>query len=207
MAVKIYGIARSRAIRNVWACEEGGVPYELVRTQWTDGGMKTPEFLKINPNGAVPAMVDGDVALFESLAINLYIARNHARGLYPAGAKAEGQLFQWTLWAATELEPANGGYVMQTVYTPPEKRDPAAIKAAWEKMFKPLGVLDGHLAGRTWMIGDAFSIADVNVASVLLGTWSNKADFSGWKNLHAWLERCFARPAARKCVEMRAAAT
>jgi len=61
MAVKIYGIARSRAIRNVWACEEGGVPYELVRTLWTDGGTKTPEFLKLNPNGAVPAMVDGDL--------------------------------------------------------------------------------------------------------------------------------------------------
>ena len=97
MALKIYGIPRSRAIRNIWACEEGGVPYELVRTQWTDGGTRTPQFLAINPNGTVPALVDDGMPLFESLAMNLHIAKNHARGLYPADARSESQLFQWTL--------------------------------------------------------------------------------------------------------------
>jgi glutathione S-transferase len=206
MALKIYGIPRSRAIRNVWACEEGGVPYDLVRTQWTDGGTKTPEFLRINPNGAVPALEDDGFTMFESLAMNLYIAKNKAAGLYPQDVRGEALVLQWTLWAATELEPVNGGYVMQTVYTPPEKRDPAAIAAAWAKYDKPLGVLDGHLAGRSHMLGAEFSIADVNVASILLSVWTNKADFSRWPHVSAWLGRCFARPAAQKIIAMRAAA-
>jgi glutathione S-transferase len=205
MALKIYGIPRSRAIRNIWACEEGGVDYDLVRTQWSDGGTRTPEFLRINPNATVPALEDDGFPLFESLAMNLYIAKNKGRGLWPADAQGEGLVFQWTLWAATELEPIHSGYVMQTVYTPPDKQDPVAIKAAWERLHKPFGVLDGHLAGRENLLGDGFTIADLNVAAILMGSWMNKADFSPWKNLHGWLSRCFARPGARKAMAMRSA--
>lgn len=205
MALKIYGIPRSRAIRNIWACEEGGTAYDLVRTQWTDGGTRTPDFLRINPNGTVPALEDDGFPMFESLAMNLYIAKHKAKGLWPADAMGEGQVFQWTLWAATELEPANVGYAVQTVYTPPDKQDPAAIKAAWEKMHKPLGVLDAHLAGREHLLGGGFTIADLNVAGILLGTWMNKADFSPWKNVSAWLARCFGRPAAQRAIALRVA--
>jgi glutathione S-transferase len=205
MALKIYGIARSRAIRNVWACEEGGVPYELVPTLWTDGGTKTEAFLKINPNAAVPALADGDFTMFESLAINLYIAKNKAKSLYPSDPQTEGRLFQWTLFAATEMEPHNYAYASHTYMLPPEKRDPALAKAAWEKLSKPLGVLDGHLATRAWLLGDGFSIADVNVASILLAIHLNGADFSAWKNADGWLKRCYQRPAAQKIIEMRKA--
>jgi glutathione S-transferase len=72
-------------------------------------------------------------------------------------------------------------------------------------MHKPLGVLDGHLAGRAHLLGDSFTIADLNVAAIVMGTWMNKADFSPWKNTHAWLARCFGRPAAQKTMAMRSA--
>lgn len=205
MALKIYGIPRSRAIRNVWACEEGGVPYELVKTLWTDGGTKTPAFLKINPNASVPALEDGDFSMFESLAMNLYIAKNKAKGLYPSDPKAEGKMFQWTLWAATEVEPHNGVFSYHTYMLAPEKREPALAKAAWEKLAKPLGVLDQHLASQPYLLGGEFSIADINVSSVLLAIYTNKTDFSAWKNTNAWLARCFERPAAKKIIAMRAA--
>jgi glutathione S-transferase len=205
MALKIYGIPRSRAIRNVWACEEGGVPYELVRTTWTDGGTKTPAFLKLNPNATVPALDDDGFTMFESLAMNLYIAKNKAKGLYPSDAKGEAKLWQWTLWAATELEPHNGAYAQQTIFLPPEKRDPAAAKAAWERLGKPLGVLDQHLAKQSWLLGSAFTLADLNVSSIVLGIYLNKADFSGWTNVHAWLKRCYERPAAQKIIALRTA--
>jgi glutathione S-transferase len=205
MALKIYGIPRSRAIRNVWACEEGGVPYELVKTLWTDGGTKTPAFLKINPNAAVPALEDGDFSMFESLAMNLYIAKNKAKGLYPSDPKAEAKVFQWTLWAATEVEPHNGVFSYHTYMLAPEKREPALAKAAWEKLAKPLGVLDQHLAGQPYLLGSEFSIADINVSSILLAIYTNKTDFSAWKNTNAWLARCFERPAAKKIIAMRAA--
>jgi glutathione S-transferase len=205
MALKIYGIARSRAIRNVWACEEGGVPYELVKTLWTDGGTKTPAFLKINPNASVPALEDGEFSMFESLARNLYIAKNKAKGLYPSDPHAEAKVFQWTLWAATEVEPHNGAYAMHTIFLPPEKRDPNAAKAAWDKLSKPMGVLDQHLTAQPWLLGKEFSIADINVASIVLGIYHNGADFSAWGNTSAWLKRCYERPAAKKIIEMRKA--
>jgi glutathione S-transferase len=203
--LKIYGIPRSRAIRNVWACEEGGVPYELVKTLWTDGGTKTPAFLKINPNAAVPALEDGDFSMFESLAMNLYIAKNKAKGLYPSDPKAEAKVFQWTLWGATEVEPHNGVFSYHTYMLAPEKREPALAKAAWDKLAKPLGVLEQHLANQPYLLGSEFSIADINVSSILLAIYTNKTDFSAWKNTNAWLARCFERPAAKKIIAMRAA--
>jgi len=205
MALKIYGIPRSRALRNVWACEEGGVPYELVKTLWTDGGTRTPAFLKLNPNGTVPALEDDGFSMFESLAMNLYIAKNKAKGLYPSDPHAEAKVFQWTLWAATELEPHNGAYATHTIFLPPEKRDPNAAKAAWEKLGKPLAVLDQHLAGQPYVLGKEFSIADINIAAIVLGIYLNKADFSAWKNVSAWLARCYDRPAAKKIIAMRMA--
>lgn len=205
MALKIYGIPRSRAIRNVWACEEGGVAYELVKTTWNDGGTKTPDYLKINPNATVPALDDDGFTMFESLAMNLYIAKNKAKGLYPSDAKGEAKLFQWTLWAATEFEPHNGAYATHTIFLPPEKREPQAAAAAWEKLSKPLGVLDKHLASQPYLLGKEFSLADINVAAIVLGIYLNKADFSAWKNTSAWLARCFERPAAKKVIAMRMA--
>lgn len=205
MALKIYGLPRSRAIRNIWTCEEGGVPYELVRTSWTDGGTKTPAFLKLNPNATVPAIEDDGFSMFESLAINLYIGKNKAKGLYPGDARGEAKLWQWTLWAATELEPLNGAYALQTIFLPADKRDPAAAAAAWEELRAPLGVLDQHLAAQPWMLGQAFSLADINVSSIVLGIYLNKADFSAWKNTKAWLERCYDRPAAKKIIALRTA--
>ena len=205
MALKIYGLPRSRAIRNMWACEEGGVPYELVRTSWSDGGTKTPEFLKLNPNATVPAMDDDGFALFESLAINLYIGKNKAKGLYPTDAKGEAKLLQWTLWAATEIEPHNGAYATHTIFLPPEKRDPAAAAAAWAKLSRPLGVLDQHLASQPWLLGQSFSLADINVSGIVMGIYLNKADFSAWKNTKSWLDRCFDRPAAKKMIAARVA--
>ncbi|MBL8698074.1 MAG: glutathione S-transferase family protein [Alphaproteobacteria bacterium] len=205
MALKIYGLPRSRAIRNMWACEEGGVAYELVRTSWNDGGTKTPEFLKLNPNAAVPVMDDDGFPLFESLAINLYIGKNKAKGLYPTDAKGEAKLWQWTLWAATELEPHNGAYAANTYMLAPEKRDPAVAAAAWTKLSKALGVLDQHLAAQPWMLGGSFSLADINVSGILLSIYLNNADFSAWKNTKAWLDRCFDRPAAKKIIAARAA--
>lgn len=205
MTLKIYGIPRSRAIRNVWACEEGGVPYELVRTNWTDGGTKTEAFLRINPNAAVPAMEDGDFSMFESLAMNLYIAKNKAKNLYPSDARSEAKLFQWTLFAATEIEPHNGVFAANTYMLAPEKRDPALAKAAWEKLSKPMAVLDRHLASQPYLLGSSFTIADINVSSIVLAIHLNGADFSAWKNTSAWMKRCYERPSAQKIIEMRKA--
>src|SRR6266576_223799 len=146
--IKLYGIPRSRAMRPLWMLEELGLPYEQVKVSFVNDTRK-PEFLRLNPNGHIPVLQDGDLVLWESLAINLYLARKYDKGLWPKQA------------------------------------DDAA-----ERFKQPLGVLDGALAGRDYLLGSAFTVADLNAASVL--SWAPLAglDLSGARNAQGWLGRC-----------------
>lgn len=203
--LKIYGIPKSRAIRNIWTAEELGVPYDQVKVTWADGGTKKPDFLAINPNAAVPALQDGKLNLFESLAINLYMAKKNGKGLYPTGLEDEAKTWQWTLWVATEVERHSGTYGSHTWGLPPEKRDAKAAAEALKSLDKPLKVLNDHLAKQPYLLGKDFTVADLNVAGVFFTPYVNKFDFSPWPNVKAWIDRCFARKAAQKTIEIRQA--
>ena len=98
--LKIYGYAASRAVRNLWMCEELGLSYEHVPVAPAGGATRTPEFLKINPSGQIPAIDDGGFKLSESLAINLYLARKHGK-LMPGTLEGEAKALQWSFWAAS----------------------------------------------------------------------------------------------------------
>ena len=98
--MKLYGIPASRAFRSIWAAEEVGVDYELVPTHFL-GDSKKPDYLQINPNGRVPTLVDGDLVLFESMAINLYLAKKYGGKLYPSDAADEARAIQWSFWGMT----------------------------------------------------------------------------------------------------------
>lgn len=201
----IYGITRSRAFRNLWAAEEMGLDCEQAQINFADGSNRTPEFLAINPMGAVPALVDGDLKLFESLAINLYLAKKHPeKGLWPATLEDEARVFQWTLWAATEVEPSASTILFHGALLPEEKRDAALRAAAETKIAKPLAVLNQHLEGRDYLLGATFTIADLNVAAVMAWLQVARLDLSAWPNLTAWMARCLKRPAV-KTVNARAA--
>src|SRR5215472_13124863 len=106
MALMIYGSARSRTMRVLWMAEELGLEFRHEPLEWNDPWLKSAEFLAINPTGAIPAIDDDGVALSESLAINLYLAKKHSLGrLYPATLEGEAQVWRWSLWAQGELEP------------------------------------------------------------------------------------------------------
>ena len=103
--IKLYGISQSRALRCLWALEEIGVPYEHVKTHFATGETRRPDFLRLNPNGHIPVLRDGDLVLWESMAINLYLAcRYDQHGLWPRSVEDEGRVYQWSLWAMTEAE-------------------------------------------------------------------------------------------------------
>jgi glutathione S-transferase len=192
--IKLYGVAMSRAMRCLWALEECGVPFELVPTHFlTDA--HAPAYLKINPNGRIPALQDGDITLFESLAINLYLARKYGPALWPTSVADEGRTYQWSVWAMTELEEPVITALMHRAFLPAEMRDPAKGDEAAERFKKPLAVLDGALAGRSFLVGSAFSIADLNVASVLAIAPMAGLDVAPTPNAAAWLARCTERPA------------
>ncbi len=192
--IKLYGVPLSRAMRSLWALEEVGVPYENVKTHFlTD--TRTPDFLRINPNGHIPALVDGDVILFESLAINLYLARKYGKELWPETVADEGRAYQWSVWAMTELEEPIITALMHRSFLPAAQREPAKAEDAARRFAKPLAVLDGALVGRRWLAGDAFTIADLNVASVLAIAPMAALDLAPAPQAAAWLARCTARPA------------
>lgn len=196
--IKLYGVPVSRAFRPLWMLEELGLPYENVPTHFATGDTRKPEFLKLNPNGHVPVLVDGDVTLFESMAINLYLARKHDKGLWPKNVADEGRAYQWSFWAITELEEPLLTLLLHSAMLPKEQRDAAKVEDAKKRIEKPLGVLEGALAGRSWLVGDAFGVADLNVASVLVWARMIRFDLSRWPGVGAWLSRCAERPAAKK---------
>ena len=203
MTLKIYGAPRSRTFRVLWAAEELGIPYENIPVDFAEGSKK-PDFIAINPNGRIPAIDDDGFVLFESLAINMYLARKHGGGkLYPGSAQDEARLWQWSLWGANEIEVPLVQLVSNRYVLPPEKRNAALASEAEAKLQRPLGVLDAHLATRKHMLGGDFTIADLNVGSLLYSAWFNKADLSRWPQIPAWLDRVLTRPAAVKARRMR----
>ena len=141
---KLYGIPGSRALRSIWAIEEIGIDYELVPTHFM-GDSKKPEYLAINPNGRVPALVDGDVTLFESMAINLYLAKSYGGDLYPKDPADEARTWQWSVWGLTELEPHLMAILLNRMMLPEDQRDPAKVEQAENSLKRPLEVLDKQL--------------------------------------------------------------
>ena len=191
---RLFGISGSRALRALWGIEETGIDYEQVPVTY-GADSKTGDYLAVNPNGRVPALVDGDLQLFESMAINLYLAKHYGGALYPSSAADEARAWQWSVWAISEIEPLQMQVVVQKLFTPEEKRDPKVSERAIKGLQRPLKVLDAALAGRDWLLGNAFSVADLNVASVMLLMQRVGVGYAEHTNVQRWANACYARPA------------
>ncbi len=200
MSITLYGISGSRAIRSIWAAEEVGLEYEHVPTHFAKDA-KADEYLAVNPNGRIPALVDGDMLLCESMAINLYLAKNYGGDLYPSTPAAEALTWQWSVWGISEIEPLQMQIVVQKLFTAEERRDASVVARAEKGLGRPLAVLNDTLAEQPYLLGDEFGIADLNVAGVMLLLEMVSFDISPWPNVQSWLQRCYARDslvAARK---------
>ncbi|HJQ83987.1 MAG TPA: glutathione S-transferase family protein [Candidatus Binatia bacterium] len=199
--IKLYGIPRSRTMRPLWMLEELGVPYETVKVSFV-GDARKPDYLRLNPNGHIPTLQDGDLVLWESLAINLYLARKHDKGLWPKTVEGEGKAFQWSIWAMTELEEPVLTVLLNRVFFPPEQRDAKKADDAAVRVKQPLSVLESALSGKEYLAGTAFGVADLNVAAVLSWAPLGGIDLAPTPNTKAWLERCTGRPAFQKVLTM-----
>ena len=202
MTLTIYGKPASRAFRVLWAAEELEIPYENVRYDFTGPEIKSETYRAINPNAAIPAVTDDGRPLFESLAINLYLARK-ANKLWPTTLHGEGLVYQWTLWAATEVEATLGTWFYHAHMLPEAQRKPELADEAAGKLPRKFDVLESRLAKSRWLAGDDFSIADLNVAAVLFR--APKFGLERWPAIRDWHARCYARPAAQRAVAMREA--
>jgi glutathione S-transferase len=200
MALKIYGIARSRAFRALWMAQELGLSYEHVPVDMADGGTRRPEYLAINPNGHIPAIDDDGFILWESMAVNLYLAKKHsagADGLYPTRLEDEARAWQWSFWGMTEIERPVLTALFNRALLPEDRRDESAAAEAERALAAPLKVLDGALAATPYLLGARFTVADLNVASILSWARPARIDFSAVPKVEAWMKTCSDRPAAR----------
>lgn len=208
MALRIYGITASRAMRPLWAAEEMGLAYEQVPVPYQDRATRTPEFLSVNPNGRIPAVDDDGVIVWESMACVLYLA-DRFKDQQPAGRSLAAQtnaehaeILRWTFWVVGECESDALTFLMHSRAMPVERRKPALAEQAWQRLMIPLRVLEQHLQGREWLAADRFTAADITVASTL--AWAHTATELMQKNpaVQGWLLRCLARPAFVKLQAM-----
>ncbi len=182
--VRIYGVPWSRASRCLWMLEEVGAEYECVSIV----DSRDPDYLAINPNGRVPALVDGDVVIWESLAINLYLARRFPSNLSPRSISEEAHILKWSFWAESELE-----CFFNRIASLEE------VPAEWYE--QTLRVLDTALSSAGYLVGGRFTVADVNAVNMFNGPVSASLDFSRHTHIQKWLSGCRARPAARRVLE------
>jgi glutathione S-transferase len=195
--IKFYGTSKSRSARSLWAIEELGLKYEHLPTEVPKA--KSADHLKINPNGHIPAIDDDGVILWESMAINLYLAEKYGKNsLWPASVEDHGRAYQWSFWGITELEGHFLTLLSHKMFLPPDQRDEKKANEAANALKAPLNVLDAALKGREYLLGSNFTIADLNVAGVLtFGTYV-KFDHSATPALQAWLGKCHGRDAYKK---------
>lgn len=204
MTLKLYSWPMSSGTRISWALEELALPYQYVPLDAKKQEHRSPEMLAVNPHGKVPALADGELKLFESGAILLYLGNRYgaAKGLWPEPrGQAHADAVCWTVWAMTEI----GNYMMQYLYhgldSPvsykPEDRSKAAAGYNRAQLDRLLDTLETRLGGRDCLMG-AFSLVDVAAASwLLLGTQLG-LPLEGRPRVAAWCKRCAERPAFKR---------
>jgi glutathione S-transferase len=148
--LRIYGAARSRGLRTLWMVGELGLEYEHLDYAPRSPQTRTPEYLALNPNGAVPTIDDDGFVLSESMAINFYLAKKHGK-LYPADAKNEALAWQWSLWETDKLDRATTVYANHSSVLPEAQRNAALAKSTWEEISAAFNVLNTALGKSRWL--------------------------------------------------------
>ncbi len=195
--LKLYGTSKSRSARSLWALEEVGVKYEHVPTEVAKA--KSPEHLKLNPNGHIPVLEDDGLVLWESMAINMYVAVKYGKAPFcPETVEGRAECLKWSFFGITEIEPHLMTALMHRVFLPADQRDDKAAQKAADTLQGPLKVLNNQLHGRDYLLGKDFTIADLNVAAVLSYAGLAKIDMSATPNTQAWLQKCLGREANQR---------
>src|SRR5664279_2525081 len=190
--MRLYHLPPSRSSRVLWLIEEIGEPYDLTVMKGED--RKTDEHRLRHPLGRVPVLEDDDGFLFESAALCLQLADTHpdAQLNWPLGTHERALVYQWTLFAMTELEP---GINEAREY---REDDPARAQAGTERFRAAAAVIEAALEGHEYLVGDRFSVADLVCGAVLGFAKGNGLVDDRFPNIEASIERLSARPARRR---------
>jgi glutathione S-transferase len=175
--------------------EEVGEPYQLVEKSTRADDLQSAEYLGLNPNARIPTLVDGEVVLWESMAINLYLAQKYEGPMHYASPEVLGLAAQWSFWAVLETEALLLDLLQHRAVLPEHARDASYAERDELLLRRPLGVLNDALAGREYLVGKSFTVADLNVASILIWGKMARLDMSAHPEAKRWLDGCLARSA------------
>lgn len=194
--MKLYEFAPTRSIRVRWTLQELRVDFEAISVNLAAGEHHSPEFLRLNPAGRVPVLVDGGLVLTESVAIVRYLAQKYRdRGFLPAGLEEQAQLDRWLLFTATELEQPLWRISKHTFLLPEKDRIPADVDLASRDFKNVARVMESHLQNREFVVGDRVSVADFVLAYTL--DWGNEAGLlKEFPKSVAYMENMYTRPHA-----------
>ena len=194
--MKLYGFGPTRSLRALWGLKELDADFEFVLVNLFAGEHRHPDFLRLNPAGKVPVLVDGDLVLTESAAIVMYLADKYRdKGLLPADLNERAHAYRWTMFAVTELEQPLWRIARHSFLYPEAKRLPQDIVLAREEFAAMATILNRHMEGRQFIVGDGITIADCVTAYLM--DWANEQHLiDDCPQLRAYLSRMYARPKA-----------
>jgi len=203
--LKIYGAAHSRAFRVIWLAEESGLPYEHVPVSFgvENAECKEPWYLALNPNGRVPTIDDEGFIMWESAAINLYLAEKYKSPLFPATFEGKGRLLQWTFFIANDVEPPLITVLRNRVVFPSEQRNPILADEAENILRSKFVILEQQLISAPYFGGEHWNMSDFMVACVLYILTRLNLDMSAYPRIDTWLKASIERPAARRARKLR----
>ncbi len=202
--ITIWGRISSGNVKKVLVvADELGVPYERIDAGMHFGVVDTPEYRKLNPNGRVPTMKDGDVVLWESNSICRYLCMKYGgEAIYPADPAKRAGIDRWLDWQLATLIPSDIPVFWGTIRTPPEKHDKAAIAENMKKLAAGFGILDAHLAGRNFIAADRYTLSDL-----ILGIYAHRylanpfTEKPEQPHLRKWYERMLALPVYKQHID------
>lgn len=203
--IKLYGQYRSRAFRVAWLCKEAGIEFEHVDVtiNHEKARCKASWYQDLNPNARVPTIDDNGVVLWESAAINLYLAERYQSELWPKDLAARGRLLQWTFFVTSDIEPDMVAIRMHRQVLPEQRRSADLAAAAEERLPTKLAILECHLSENKFFGGDHWDLSDFMVASVCYTLLVMRYDLSQYPNFNRWLRVSLDRPKAREARRLR----
>ena len=194
--LKLYGTPPTRALRVIWLLNELGLEYEMVPVDLLRGEQRKLDFLTLTPAAKVPVLVDGDLVITESAAIQLYLAEKNPEADYiPTTVEGRAQMYRWIFFLVTEIEQPLWRIARHTFIYPENQRLPQDIDLARQEGIEMVAVLERHMKDREFLVGDRLSVADFTAAYTL--DWANEEQMlENAPRLKAYLESLYARPKA-----------
>ena len=203
--LKIWGRTTSSNVQKVlWTCAELNIPHDRVDHGGPFGGNRDPEYLRLNPNGLVPTVIDGDLVMWESNTICRYLCATHPDGesLHPKDPAARTYVERWMDWQLSVIGGPMGALLQGLIRSTPETRDPAAIEAARRRAITAWEIVDDALDGQPFLGGQSLSLAEIAMGTHIYRWFNYPIERPTMPKLHAWYARCLERPGFKNHIVM-----